>query len=72
MLNLDEETITGLFALVSAVLHIGNLEFSPSADGESVNLTPNDKKVCGKIATLLGVCAMHFSSSSFIDSFLSS
>jgi len=55
VLNIDEETLTGLFALISAVLHVGNLVFSPSADGESVTLTPNDVKVTEKIATLLGL-----------------
>ena len=55
VLNIDEDTMSGIFSLVSAVLQIGNLEFVASADGESVNLTPNDKKVAAKIAKLLGV-----------------
>ena len=59
MLNIDDDTITGIFALVSAVLHIGNFEFQPSADGESTGLTSTDKKTTEKVAKLLGVCNSH-------------
>ena len=55
VLNIDEDTASGLFSLVSAVLHCGNLEFTPSGDGESVSLSPAAKATAGKIAKLLGV-----------------
>ncbi len=56
VLGFDQSLIDGLFGLVSAVLHIGNLVFESSADGESVSLTSADHITVGKIATLLGVC----------------
>ena len=54
VLNIADELIDGIFSVVSAILHIGNLEFH-DVDGESVALTSKDQQTVQKIAQLLGV-----------------
>jgi myosin-7 len=54
VLKIDENIIEGIFSVVSAVLHIGNLTFE-DIDGESVGLTAADKKVVETVAKLLKV-----------------
>ncbi len=61
VLNIEESVIEGLFSLVSAVLHIGNLTFVGSDDGEAMHLSANDKQTTPKIAKLLGVCEVSLS-----------
>lgn len=55
VLNVEESYQEGIFALVSAVLQIGNLEFKEA--GEKVDLTSNDVKLCTNIAKLLKIDA---------------
>lgn len=54
VLKIDENIMDGIFSVVSAVLHIGNLTFE-DIDGESVGLTASDKKVVETVAKLLKV-----------------
>jgi myosin-7 len=54
VLNISEELMDGIFALVSAVLQVGNLEFH-DVDGESMSLTANDEATVKKISQLLKV-----------------
>ncbi|EGD81471.1 myosin-X [Salpingoeca rosetta] len=56
VLNISDELIDGIFGLVSAILHIGNLEFV-DIDGETAGLTSNDGAILAKIAHLLGLDA---------------
>lgn len=54
VLNIEDDLQSGIFSLVSAVLLCGNLEFR-DVDGETVQLTSNDKKIVGKMARLLAI-----------------
>ena len=54
VLNIDEEVQDGIFAVVAAVLHVGNLQFR-DVDGEAVALTEADKTTVARIASLLQV-----------------
>ena len=53
VLNIPENMSNGIFKLISAVLWVGNIEFIDLE--ETVGLTDNDKAVCGRVATLLGL-----------------
>jgi myosin-7 len=53
VLNVEEPLQDGMFAVVSAILHIGNLEFEDA--GESVSLTARDLKICAKVAKLMKI-----------------
>ena len=55
VLNIPADYVDGIFSLVSAVLHIGNLEFQASGDGEETSLTPKDEQTVKKVAQLLKV-----------------
>jgi len=56
VLTIDDDFKEGIFAVVSAVLQIGNLQFH-DVDGESVTLTEKDKKTVANIAQLLQISA---------------
>lgn len=54
VLNIEDDFQAGIFALVSAVLHIGNIVFR-DVDGEKVALTDQDLRTLAKIAKLLAI-----------------
>lgn len=51
---MSDDLSIGIFRILSAVLWIGNLEFTES-DSEACQLTKEDEKVISKIAKLLGI-----------------
>jgi len=53
VLNIPEQMTEGIFRLVSAVLYIGQLQFTDLE--ESVGLTSADRDVCARVAKLLRV-----------------
>jgi len=53
VLNIEEHTQTGILKVVSAVLHIGNMQFE--GGGESSHLTKNDERICSNVAKLLSI-----------------
>lgn len=55
VLNVEEEIQEGVYSLVSAVLVLGNMNFTSEDGGESVSLDASDNKNAGKISKLLGV-----------------
>ncbi|KAH9518288.1 TRAFAC class myosin-kinesin ATPase super [Dermatophagoides farinae] len=57
VLRVPETMSDGLFAALSAILWLGNLEFEEQAETERCRLTENDELVISTVATLLGVDA---------------
>ena len=51
---MSDDLSIGIFRIISAVLWIGNLEFTES-DSEACQLTKEDEKIVFKIAKLLGI-----------------
>lgn len=54
VLNVSESLSIGMFRMLSAILWIGNLQFSDS-ESEACQLTRQDGEVIKKIAALLGI-----------------
>ncbi|KPM10210.1 myosin-VIIa-like protein 1, partial [Sarcoptes scabiei] len=57
VLRVPESMSDGLFAALSAILWLGNLEFEEQTETERCRLTDNDELVISTVATLLGVDA---------------
>ena len=58
MLNVSESLSLGIFRVLSAILWIGNLQFSDS-ESEACQLTRKDGEIIKKIAVLLGIPEAH-------------
>ncbi|CAL8090863.1 unnamed protein product [Orchesella dallaii] len=60
ILQIPNNQVTGLFSTLSAILHLGNLQFTPNTDGETAMLTDTDKSVIQTISKLLQVNEQEF------------
>jgi myosin-7 len=54
VLHVSPDLMNGIFQVLSAILHIGNLEFE-DVDRETCQLTKKDRNLIRKIARLLGI-----------------
>jgi myosin-7 len=52
-LNIPAQMVDGIFSVISAVLHLGNLTFQDE-EGEKSDLTSKDKEILEIICMLLG------------------
>ena len=53
VLNIPAQMVDGIFSVISAVLHLGNLKFE-DVEGEKSDLTSSDKEILEVICMLLG------------------
>lgn len=58
VLNVSESLSLGIFRMLSAILWIGNLQFSDT-ESEACQLTRKDEQIVKKIAALLGIPEAH-------------
>ena len=58
VLNVSEELSLGIFHILSAILWIGNLQFTDS-ESEACQLTKQDEQIIKKLAALLGIPEAH-------------